>query len=329
MEIERNCQGKSSTVSVDVFKEELRRIILTKGKETDFQPLIAKKAMKGYRNNSFATSDSTIIASDLESLEKINEFLKRDEGSKKELRQAHQDIEQNEARIKQLEEVNEAIEKIVERVMDESLYVFANGDNKDIYRSVLRSFDPNRRYPCGLSGSVEERIQHCREHGGISQRGSFDLVTRTAGFEEIYRSKNSGLLWSDIIYRFNREGSKSCSENRAEFGGIKTSWRLPTIFEFKQEYKNGIQKLPYMSYADAVELNAYRHYYYFITSTELTDDHRAEVGEYETGLETPFSPSSGGAWFFTIDPRNGKVMATQGYPSNGNLFALHARCVAE
>lgn len=96
--------------------------------------------------------------------------------------------------------------------------------------------------PCGVSGSVEERIQDCSRMAS-SVKGSFILVTRTLELKEIWKDKKSGLLWGDLLPNTMTydNAQSACHDQLAEVGGIKASWQLPTIEEFKEEESNGVR----------------------------------------------------------------------------------------
>lgn len=93
--------------------------------------------------------------------------------------------------------------------------------------------------PCGLEGSLEERIKSC-----ASAKENFVLVTRTDKGIEIFKDTKTGLIWSDrLSMDFNHYGSqKACHEDLTEltvFKGLK--WRLPSIREFEQAAAHGMK----------------------------------------------------------------------------------------
>jgi hypothetical protein len=104
--------------------------------------------------------------------------------------------------------------------------------------------------PCGLEGTVEDRIKDCAVQDG-SVHGNFTLVTRTTEFKEIYLDEKSKLLWSDRLAdgMTHFKAQESCKSDLAEVVNVKgLTWRLPSIDEYKEADKNGARAaLPNMS----------------------------------------------------------------------------------
>jgi hypothetical protein len=101
--------------------------------------------------------------------------------------------------------------------------------------------------PCGITGSVDERIKSCN-----STKGNFALVVRDEKGLEVYKDLKSGLLWGDrISVDFNHYGSqKACSTDLVEAELLKdVHWRLPTIHEFESGAAHGMKlALPHMDH---------------------------------------------------------------------------------
>jgi hypothetical protein len=101
--------------------------------------------------------------------------------------------------------------------------------------------------PCGIEGSVSERIKNCN-----FQKEGFILIARNDKGVEIYKDEKSGLIWGDRISNdFNHYGSqKACSNDIPEdkmLGDLK--WRLPTIKEFEAAASRGMKTaLPHMTH---------------------------------------------------------------------------------
>lgn len=117
-----------------------------------------------------------------------------------------------------------------------------------IFLSCLFFVLPVWARPCGLEGTVEERIKNCD-----FASGSFVLVARDDKGVEIYKDLKTGLLWGDRIKSdFNQYGSsKACSSGIPEAGILKGfSWRLPSIREFERAAANGMKEaLPNMNHS--------------------------------------------------------------------------------
>lgn len=93
--------------------------------------------------------------------------------------------------------------------------------------------------PCGLQGTLDERIKEC-----ATAKGNFILVSRTVKGSEVYKDSKSGLIWGPrISYEFNHYGSsKACGDENPVSQIFKDLvWRLPTLKEFEQGAANGIK----------------------------------------------------------------------------------------
>lgn len=119
---------------------------------------------------------------------------------------------------------------------------------KSLFLLSLIIFMPNTwGKPCGLTGTITERIKECEV-----SKGHFHLVIRDEKGLEIYKDTKSGLVWgSRITYEFNQYGSqKACDENLPESKLLKDlNWRLPTVKEFEQASADGMKaSLPHMNH---------------------------------------------------------------------------------
>ncbi len=93
--------------------------------------------------------------------------------------------------------------------------------------------------PCGLEGTIDERIKSCD-----LAKGDFVLVTRSATGVEIFKDTKSGVIWGDrLTADFNHYGSqKACDETIPEAGLLKDiKWRLPTVREFEDSAAHGMK----------------------------------------------------------------------------------------
>lgn len=102
--------------------------------------------------------------------------------------------------------------------------------------------------PCGLEGSIEERIKSCN-----LIKENFVLITRTDKGLEIYKDVKTGMVWGDrIVYDFNHYGSqKACGDDLPESQLLKgINWRLPTVREFEVAASHGMKaSLSHMDHA--------------------------------------------------------------------------------
>jgi hypothetical protein len=114
----------------------------------------------------------------------------------------------------------------------------------------MDQFDSINNTPCGLNGSVDERIHDCSLQPN-SQKEGFVLVARTTDSKEVYKELSTGLLWSDTLPTLmdKTNAKNACKDSIAEGAGLSgVSWKLPSINQFKEAEKSGIRKaLPNMN----------------------------------------------------------------------------------
>lgn len=119
------------------------------------------------------------------------------------------------------------------------------------YESIINNFTSNM--PCGLNGSIKERIADCPQRLRQNQNGHA-LVTRTKGKIEIYKDLETGLLWSNpFSYDLSqREAEKICSSNliEKETNLKDNSWKLPSVNELDTALNSKFyQSLPFQGYS--------------------------------------------------------------------------------
>jgi hypothetical protein len=90
--------------------------------------------------------------------------------------------------------------------------------------------------PCGLEGTIEERIKDCNV-----TKENFVLVFRDDKGQEIYRDTKTDLFWGDrLSVDFNHYGSqKACDSVEHSLKGLH--WRLPTMNEFETASLHGMK----------------------------------------------------------------------------------------
>ncbi len=103
--------------------------------------------------------------------------------------------------------------------------------------------------PCGLEGTIEERIKDCAQ-----VKSNFALVAISEKGAEFYQDLKSKLIWGNrISVDFNHYGSqKACSsEVASEYQTLSNlKWRLPTIKELEEAAAHGMKAaLPNMDHA--------------------------------------------------------------------------------
>lgn len=98
-------------------------------------------------------------------------------------------------------------------------------------------YRPNNTTPCGLEGSIFERIESCQYTKQASP--PLYLVTRTEEGKEVWMDQSKKILWSDRFKEYVNfeEAISSCASIHEEMGFLYDfEWRLPRIEEF---FSNG------------------------------------------------------------------------------------------
>lgn len=243
-QVRSNCQGKSNKVPVETFKQSLRNLV-----STDWLNVLKPLTPEEVEAYSKDASNSELIETIVIELEKINNFiavygaenanLVRKEDLLKALRS-------QEARISAIKKINAEVEKAVNLIADQTKLTLTkfNSDKDQFLYTLLKQFNPNQKFPCGLKGSVDERIRDC-SYQLTSETEGFVLVTRSKDFKEVHKERSTGLLWSDRLpnYMDHYNAEKACNSSLKEVAGISAvTWRLPSIDEYKEAEKNGIRK---------------------------------------------------------------------------------------
>lgn len=112
-----------------------------------------------------------------------------------------------------------------------------NPDEAQIEKLIADTFyRPDNTRPCGLEGSIEERVESCSY---VKQSvGWMSLVMRKADKTEIWMNRQTNLIWSDRIpelmnYKRAQIACSSLSSTLVELGTL--NWRLPTADEYRSE----------------------------------------------------------------------------------------------
>jgi hypothetical protein len=246
-----NCQGKTNKVPVESFKQALRNLVSTERLNV-LKPLTPEEVQEYAEDGSSSDQIEAILIE----LDKINAFItsygaeNADLVRKEELVMA---LRSSEARMSAIHRINSEIEKALNLITDQTKLALTkfNSDKDQFLYTVLKNFDPFQKFPCGLKGSVDERVKNC-SYQLNSEKEGFILVTRTKDFKEVHKEIKTGLLWGDRLplsmTHYNAE--KACKADLGEVGGIsEMTWRLPSKEEYEEAEKNGIRKaLPNMNY---------------------------------------------------------------------------------
>jgi hypothetical protein len=246
-----NCQGMSNKVPVESFKQSLRNLV-----STDWLNVLKPLTPEEVEAFSKDGPNSDQIEAMMIELEKINNFIavygaeNANLVRKEELVKA---LRSQETRVSAFKKINAEVEKAVNLIADQTKLTLTkfNSDKDQFLYTVLKQFNPNQKFPCGLKGSVDERIKDC-SYQLTSEKEGFVLVTRSKDFNEVHKEVSTGLLWSDrlpsTMTHYNAE--RACKADLKEVAGISgVTWRLPSIDEYEEAEKNGIRKaLPNMNY---------------------------------------------------------------------------------
>lgn len=116
-----------------------------------------------------------------------------------------------------------------------------NGDQTIIDRLAHESmYQPDaKKLPCGLKGSLEERIESCSYQSRPT--ANFYLVTRTTDMKEVYADRTKKTLWSDRLpskmSQFMAE--KACEDKDMPEMGYLTQydWRLPDSQDYSSQHE--------------------------------------------------------------------------------------------
>jgi hypothetical protein len=111
---------------------------------------------------------------------------------------------------------------------------------KFLYLTVLLLSFHAFAKPCGLTGTIEERIKEC-----AVTKENFVLVAATDKGQEFYKDTKTNLIWgSRIPTDFNHYGSqKACSKDVSGYEVLDSlNWRLPSIREFETAAANGMKE---------------------------------------------------------------------------------------
>lgn len=138
-----------------------------------------------------------------------------------------------------------------------------NPDEKVIDKWVSDTlYRPNNKRPCGLSGSINERIESC-SYVQTASPWSLTLVTRTKDLKEVWLDEEHHLLISDRLpyYADYEKALRACEDLGSEAGYIYgVGWRLPTLDEFSRKGKEYVQVLPNWTRYD-------KNYWFWTSST--------------------------------------------------------------
>jgi hypothetical protein len=247
-EARTNCQGQANKIPLESFKRAIRNLVST-DRLNVFEPLTPEEVEADNKDDPSTYEMEKMVVE----LDKINAFIasygpeNANLVRKKELVKS---LASYATKVSAIKKINTEVEKAIKLITDDSvltLKMFSTDKYQFLY-SVLKTFDPSK-YPCGLSGSVEERIKDCSVQE-TSSKGNFVLVSRSKNFVEINKDTKSGLLWSDhLSSKMTYSNALKACKDLKEMEGVAGSWRLPSIDEYNTAESNGIRSsLPNMNH---------------------------------------------------------------------------------
>ena len=135
---------------------------------------------------------------------------------------------------------------------------------------------PADKTPCGLSGTIDERISDCQKLKG-SSKGVWVLVSRTSETNsynehyEIYEDTITRLIWGDKLKEANSyysflfgEAAEACGRKRLENGNLD-NFRVPSLTDYQNAESHQIRLvLPNMEHRfwTSTGVSRYDAYYY-------------------------------------------------------------------
>jgi hypothetical protein len=177
-----------------------------------------------------------------------------------------------------IEKVNSEVERVVDLISSQKGVELAkfDPDRHQFMYTILKKVANSGLLPCGLQGSVDERIRDCSYQSDSKQEG-FVVVTRTSKNVVVYKEVSTGLLWSKELRYEDKslhwvvplvplelnyaEAQRACNSRLREFAGIDKSWRLPSINEYKVAERHGISKVTHgLFYWSSSPADSSRHY---------------------------------------------------------------------
>lgn len=115
--------------------------------------------------------------------------------------------------------------------------------------------------PCGLVGTIDQRISDCKNYSTQDTDSSVNLVTRTKGFDELYYDKQAKIFWGDFVktrwsYRrnigvqFQKWMNDQCGNYSILYPDFPNfNWSVPTKEEIENSVSSGtLNKLGYLNW---------------------------------------------------------------------------------
>lgn len=238
-----NCPGNSIKIPINDFKQSILNLV--SGQRLYTLKPVTPSEILDFRREGPTLEHIRIWEIELE---KINTFIatygpaNANLVRKEELMKA---LQSQETRVEAIKKINSEVEKTINLIVDQTKLTLTkfNSDNDQFLYTVLKQFNSKEIFPCGLKGSVSERIQDCSYQINSVSEG-FVLVTRTKDFKTVYKEISTGLLWSHTLSRYMQHFSakEACYSGLSEVGGIShLTWRLPSKEDYEEAEKSKIR----------------------------------------------------------------------------------------
>jgi hypothetical protein len=258
-EAKANCQGKFNRIPTSYFRMVLRTNVTNIGLNglKPFTPDEAKAFGKYKITENQVELMKKQFANLPKEIERINAFIatygpENAEGIKEELLSRQKSYEDY---LSVLKKIDAEIEKGINFITDQTTLSLkkSSTDKEQFLYTVLKKFDPETKVPCGLDGTLNERIKDC-SYQPDARKGKFVLLRRSKDFSEIYMNTRNGQLWSDFLggeYP-QKEATPACNNNPEIRGLLERTgykWRAPRIEEYVDAEADGIKEaLPHIQY---------------------------------------------------------------------------------
>lgn len=115
--------------------------------------------------------------------------------------------------------------------------------------------------PCGLIGTIDQRISDCKNYSTLDTDLNVKLVSRTKGFEELYYDKNSKIFWGDFVktrwsyngnlgVKFQKWMNDQCGNYSILYPDFPSlNWSAPTKEEIENSVTTGaLSKFGYLNW---------------------------------------------------------------------------------
>ncbi len=240
-EAKKNCKGKIYLIPKHIFKNSLHDLI-TSMRKFQLRPVTGDE-ISAYLMKELPSSEE-MEAMKIE-LAEIDAFIAAYGGKDAPLLRriqliallrSREDLESAKIKIKQ------ELTRTLQSIEDDTIIITKSStDNEQFMFRLLHDFNPERPFPCGFVGTIEERTLDCSFQES-SQLENYTVVARNDEQETVYQDSITGLLWirrASVFTNFDR-AKDLCSELNF-IDGVR--WSLPTLEQFREARTNGLSRV--------------------------------------------------------------------------------------